>query len=329
MTRLTAGLLSGNEVRISELTTGQASTIQALSEWKKTDRWLTNKWIDVATYYHPIAKKVLTAVAKKEGRLVFTMDGSKFGAASEVLMISVLQGKKALPIVWIVEEGAKGHFSQQVHRQLLTSLIELAADIKTSKVLLADGEFDGTGLLTDLRNARFEWVIRTSLDRKLKHEQETFVAHQVSGGVDSSWYIPDCQLSDGTWTHFVSWHLPTHPKGVYLLTSFENGAEAVSYYRLRFKIETFFKDQKSNGFHWERSRLGDAERINRLLIICALAYLWLIGLGLILARKKSWLKRVYRADRDDRSTFALGRMFMKLLIDNRLPIPDLSKLCQT
>lgn len=97
-----------------------------------------------------------------------------------------------------MEEGAKGHFSQQVHRQLLTSLIELAADIKTSKVLLADGEFDGTGLLTDLRNARFEWVLRTSLDRKLKHEQETFVAHQVSGGVDSSWYIPDCQLSDGT-----------------------------------------------------------------------------------------------------------------------------------
>jgi len=84
---------------------------------------------------------------------------------------------------------------------------------------------------------------------------------------------------------------------------------------------------------WERSRLADAERINRLLIVCALAYLWLIGLGraafgLILARKKSWLKRVYRADRDDRSTFALGRMFMKLLINNRLRIPDLSKLCR-
>ena len=43
------------------------------------------------------------------------------------------------------------------------------------------------------------------------------------------------RLSDGTWTHFVSWHLPTHPKGIYLLTSFENGHEAVSYYRLRFK----------------------------------------------------------------------------------------------
>lgn len=329
MTRLTAGLLTGQEVRISQLTTGQASSIQARSEWKKTDRWLTNKWVDVATYYQPVAKKVLAAVAKKEGRLVFMMDGSKFGAASEVLMVSVLQGKKALPIVWIVEEGAKGHFSQQAHRQLLTSLIEVVAGIAAKKVLLADGEFDGTGLLTDLRKARFEWVIRTSLDRKLKHDQETFVAHEVSGGLATSWYIPDCQLSDGTWTHFVSWHLPTHPKGVYLLTSFENGAEAVSYYRLRFKIETFFKDQKSNGFHWERSRLEDAERINRLLIICALAYLWLIGLGLILACKKAWMKRVYRIDRDDRSTFALGRMFMKVLIDSRLRIPDLSKLCLT
>lgn len=329
MTRLTAGLLTGQEVRISQLTTGQPSAIQALSEWKKTDRWLTNKWIDVATYYHPIARKVLAAVAKKEGRLVFIMDGSKFGPTSEVLMVSVLQGKKALPVVWIVEEGAKGHFSQQAHGQLLTSLIELVAGMETKKVFLADGEFDGTRLLSELRKARFEWVIRTSLDRNLTHEGETFGAHQVSGGIDSSWYIPDCQLSDGTWTHFVSWHLPTHPKGVYLLTSFENGREAVSHYRLRFKIETFFKDQKSNGFHWERSRLEDADRINRLLIVCALAYLWLIGLGLILAGKKSWLKRVYRTDRNDRSTFSLGRMFMKLLIDSQLRIPDLSKLCQT
>jgi hypothetical protein len=33
MTRLTAGLLTGQEVRISELTTGQSSSVKAISEW--------------------------------------------------------------------------------------------------------------------------------------------------------------------------------------------------------------------------------------------------------------------------------------------------------
>ena len=185
MTRLTAGLLTGQEVRIPELTTGQSSDIKSLSEWKKTDRWLTNKWIDTQTYYHPIAQKVLTAVAKREGRLVFTIDGSQFGPVCEVLIISVLQGKKALPIVWVVEEGAKGHFSQQAHCQLLTNLPDLVVGIISQKVLLADGEFDGTGLLADLRKAGFDWVIRTSLDRKLKSEGDVFAAHQVSGGVNA------------------------------------------------------------------------------------------------------------------------------------------------
>lgn len=330
LTRLTAGLLTGQEVRITQLTKGQPSQIQALSEWKKTDRWLTNKWIDTETYYHPVAKKVLAAVAKKQGKLVFAIDGSQFGPTSEVLMMSVLQGKKALPIVWIVEEGAKGHFSQATHRLLLARLLAvIGSDLKVCKVLLADGEFDGSGLLSDLRQAGFEWVLRTRLDRQFTHQGEVFAARTISGGSDSVWYVPDCQLSDGTWTHLVSWHLASHPSGLYLLTSFENGYEAVSYYRLRFKIETFFKDQKSNGFHWERSCLGDAERINRLLIICALAYLWMIGLGLVLGRKKSWLARVYRVDRDDRSLFALGRKFMDYLITNQLRVPDLSKLCQT
>jgi hypothetical protein len=54
---------------------------------------------------------------------------------------------------------------------------------------------------------------------------------------------------------------------------------AIGYYRKRPKKETLFKDFKSKGFNLHKSKMTDPERLNRLIIVCAFAYLWLIGMG--------------------------------------------------
>jgi hypothetical protein len=68
------------------------------------------------------------------------------------------------------------------------------------------------------------------------------------------------------------------------------------------------------------------ERLNRLIIICALAYLWLIGIGLAIFAKKSWIKRVYKVQKDTLNLFTHGKRLYKYLIKNNLAIPDVFKV---
>lgn len=101
---------------------------------------------------------------------------------------------------------------------------------------------------------------------------------------------------------------------------------AIGYYRKRFKIETLFKDFKSEGFNIHKSKMTDPERLNRLIMVCALAYLWLIGMGLTIFAKKSWKKRVYKIQKDTLNLFTLGKRLYKYLIKNNLQIPDVFKV---
>ncbi len=95
----------------------------------------------------------------------------------------------------------------------------------------------------------------------------------------------------------------THP--VYLITSIAARYQACQYYRRRFRIETFFSDQKSRGFHIHKSHLADPARLARLLLAACLAYLWVIAQGLLVLtnQQTGWIDRT---DRRDKSLFRLG-----------------------
>lgn len=96
-------------------------------------------------------------------------------------------------------------------------------------------------------------------------------------------------------------------------------SRAAYFYRRRFRIETFFSDQKSRGFHIHQSHLAEPARLSRLLIAACLAYVWMIGLGLLtLADGKH--KLIDRTDRIDKSIFRLGRDWLKYALKHGLPI---------
>lgn len=69
--------------------------------------------------------------------------------------------------------------------------------------------------------------------------------------------------------------------------------EAIRYDQKRFRIETFFSDQKSRGFHIHKSRLTDPNRLSRLLIASCLAYIWIVYLG-SLCKKDDWQSVIHR-----------------------------------
>jgi hypothetical protein len=63
---------------------------------------------------------------------------------------------------------------------------------------------------------------------------------------------------------------------LYLVSNLVTAEEACRLYQKRFRIETFFSDQKSRGFHIHKSHISDPQRLSRLLIAACLAYIWIV-----------------------------------------------------
>lgn len=81
-----------------------------------------------------------------------------------------------------------------------------------------------------------------------------------------------------------------------------------------YTIETLFSDQKSRGFHVHKSHIADPERLSRLLMAVALAYLWMIYLGAEALRGRRY-RRFHRRDRVDLSLFQLGLRLLEYLLN--------------
>jgi TusA-related sulfurtransferase len=98
-------------------------------------------------------------------------------------------------------------------------------------------------------------------------------------------------------------------------------------YARRMWIEESFRDEKSQGFQWQSSRINDPRRTERLLLIMTIAQLLLISLG-------TWLiKRGHRRRYDPRryrrlSLFQLGlTAWRELLTNTPFHWPTMIYLC--
>ena len=97
-------------------------------------------------------------------------------------------------------------------------------------------------------------------------------------------------------------------------------AEACRLYSKRFRIETFFADQKSRGFFLHKSHISDSTRLSRVLIAACFAYIWIVYLG-ALCLKDGWVEVIHRRHRCDLSLFQLGLRLLEHFLNEDLPIP--------
>src|ERR1051325_11542705 len=92
---------------------------------------------------------------------------------------------------------------------------------------------------------------------------------------------------------------------LYLVSNMDAAEAAYRYYQKRFRIETFFSDQKSRGFHLHTSHISDPQRLSRFLIAPCLAYIWMIYVGTLCERNKG-RAIIHRKQRCDLSLFQIG-----------------------
>jgi hypothetical protein len=317
---LVSGIVLGKSCQLPSIARKAPDQVRADSRVKRYSRWIQNERIDCAGYYLPYVSQLLVNLAQIR-ELVFVIDGSEVGHACITLMISLIYGKRALPITWLVVEGCKGHLPERLRLDLLSQLQAILPE-NCQAIFLGDGEFDGIKLQAALQALDLRYVCRTAKNVQLYQDDLPFSFSDLCLQRGDQISLPNVWFTRegyGPVTVIARWG-KGYAAPIFLVTNFELPDEAIYWYKKRFQIETFFSDEKSRGFYLNKSHLSDPQRLGILMIAACLAYLWIIYLGLVAVRN-GWIKVIHRSDRCDWSLFRLGLALLDHFLNEYLPIP--------
>lgn len=215
------------------------------SRVKRFERWLRNEAIDSETFFLPFAEALLLSLCHVP--LVLVIDGSIVGRGCMTLMVSLVYKQRALPIVWTMVKRRKGHFTEKIHIELISKVQQLVPP-GARVVVLGDGEFDGVDHQAIVDQCMWEYVLRTSKTTKLRWEGEEFCFYDVLDHVKPGdlFVVPNALFTQRKYGPVlaITWWRDDCKEPIHLVTNMTSAEEACSYYRRRFKIETFFSDQK-------------------------------------------------------------------------------------
>lgn len=315
---LISGIVGSHSTNYPKIASKVPDRSKLESRVKRYSRFVNEADPKQEIHLMPFAEQLLTNLA--DHTLVLLMDGSDVGRNCVALMLSVQYRGRALPLGWLVISGKKGHFSQARHLQLVSAVKELVpagADV----VFLGDGEFDGTELQQTLQGFGWKYACRTAHNAIL-YDGDEFSFQDLLLQPGMCLGIEEVCFTRQRYGPIlaVAWWRTGDEEPIYLVSNFDLKEEACHWYQRRFKIETFFSDQKSRGFHLHKSHLSTPSRLARLMLAACLAYLWVVYLGLWSFRQELH-KVVHRTDRCDLSLFQLGLRVLEHLLDFNLSIP--------
>ena len=318
---LISGIVGSHSTQLPKIATQVPNGTKPESRVKRFARWVDNDAITTEVYFIPYAEILLRHLALQT--LVVVMDGSSVGRGCVALMMHVVYKGRALPLGWQVRKGKKGHFPEDMHMALVEQLYDL---IPTGArvVLLGDGEFDGTRLQQTVQAYHWSYVVRTVSHITVEWDGEHFRCETVAACIKPGTLVVlrDVRVTEegyGPLMLLCCW-ARGYKDPLYLLTNMDSADEACHWYTKRFRIETFFADQKSRGFHVHKSHLSDPMRLTRVLMATCLAYIWIVYLG-ALCEQDGWISIIHRGDRCDLSLFQLGRRLLDYLLSEDFMIP--------
>lgn len=320
------GLILGRNVQLAKIAEQVNYPHKESSLEDRFRRFVNNNNIEATIFFLPFVECILAALSQT--RLVFSMDTTKNGANCITLMLSVRYKSRALPICWLSFKGKKGHSSQVIQLELIKMLDEYL-DPGRQAIFLGDGEFDGSEVVDWLESQEhWQYVCRTAKDTKIYYQDQWIALQDLPLKPGQEAFFPGVLFTEqnqvGPVNIMVIWHVKKKEHW-FFVTDFETLAEGKRCYQKRFTIETLFSDVKSRGFDLEKSHLKTPERADRLLLVVAIAYIFVVfwGVESILTGD---FKTMLRTDRFEHTLFRLGLKYITHLLKKCRSIPLFSGL---
>jgi hypothetical protein len=251
----------------------------AASWQRRCQRWLANSRIDVQALYGPLILWTIQHWQKPGHTLHLALDTTVLWNRFCVVVLSVVVHGRAIPLLWQTLEHPSASVSASVSIALLEKADRLLSGCRAI-TLLADRAFPCDQLIAWLcSRPRWNTVMRLRGDTEI-HGTAAPLGCKVRR---LHLHRGQCRgfrgvrlWADGTQTVNL---VIAHPTGLpveepwYLISNAEPSLDLVWSYAQRFCCEQLFRDQKSGVFQLESSGLREPERIDRLLLVVAIAVL--------------------------------------------------------
>src|SRR5215213_3967256 len=231
----------------------------------------------------------LVRMAGADGKtVVLMMDQSKISDGFECLMVSMRVGERAIPVAWRMKE-TEGAIGFDVQEPLLDAVFAMVpAGIPV--MLTADRFYGGHSLVGWCKKRGWRWRIRMKGNLILRHEGReitTGEAHKAGLSV-----LIGAELNrTGVFANVGILHEPGHKEPWIVAMDDVPTRETVLEYGKRWGIEPMFSDFKSRGFGIVQTHLEHPDRIERLILVLAVALYWAVSTGMQPANEKGTDKK--------------------------------------
>lgn len=246
-------------------------------QWMR--RLLKNELMDCPSILEPFAQTLLKELSGQGQTLCLSMDQTEIGSRFAVLMISVRVGDRALPLAWHAEGGEAniGWGGQQILLERVKTLLPAPAEV----LFLADRFYPSARLILWLKKNRWHYRLRLkgNLTVDIGNAEVTTTGELLRKGMKERYCQKARLFESGVETHIGVLHEAAHPEPWIMAMDAKPNKAAVLDYGVRWSIEPMFSDFKTRGFGLANTRLLDPERLERLILIMALAMYWCVRTG--------------------------------------------------
>lgn len=262
-----------------------------------------------------LVAKLIFSLLPSQKNLRLTIDRSnwKFGETNiNIFMLGVVYKGVAFPLLFSMLDK-RGNSNCQERIDLVNRFIKIFGK-ESVESLVADREFVGEEWLEFLNLHKIKYYIRIRNNFKVfnprKNEQikasRLFESQKINEFKafkrivyvnDQACYLSGCRLKnkDGKQDFLI-------------IVSFNKPENSQEFYKERWQIEMCFKAMKSSGFDIEKTHLTDIVRIEKLLLLIMIAFVWCYKVGIYLNTVKPI--KIKTHGRKAKSIFKYGLYFL-------------------
>ena len=287
LAELVAAAVPTQRLSLANLGRAMAGPARCKHKVKRAARFIANRRVTVAD---GMAGLIARLTRGRREPLAVALDWVEVRAFHTLVAAAVADGR-SVPLLWASYPEWQLHKSQNNLEEGLIRLLRSLVPDRVRIILLADRGFGRAELARTLAGmVNVSFVIRVQPKVVVRHPRFTgkLIDYPVKKGMRRVLRGARFRAKDPVTVNVVvRWKkgLPEHRDGPWFLITDLSKASAVrltELYGKRMGIEEFFRDGKSvrNGFALRHTQVSTAARFDRLMLVVALAYWLLTGLGL-------------------------------------------------
>lgn len=280
---------SSSLTRVSEfigrLNQEKTNTVkQRLKEWYLQADAKTGKkrnQLDVNECFAPLLKWILSLWNSEEKRLPLAIDTTNIGQNFTVLSVHVLYQGCGIPVAWKIVKGTEKGAWKPYWQELFKSLKDVVPPdwqvvVSSDRGLYADWLFEAICALNWHPFLR----INPQGTYQMRGEKEWQFLETVVPNTGMSWSgIVTCfKTNPLNCTLLACWD-DNYKEPWLIVTDILPQQGDALWYSLRSWIECSYRDMKSDGWQWHKTRLREPSRAERLWLAMSVATIWTLTIG--------------------------------------------------